>query len=127
MENNVYELLIIGLGGILLLLFIFFFIPLGLFFQATVAGIRISLLELIMMRWRKIPPKLIVNTLITSAKGGVIVDKNELEALYLAGGDVTKVTEGLIYAKASDIKLSFREAAKLNLARKDIIKEITKE
>ena len=68
---------------------IFYFIPVGLWFSALVSGVRISLLQLILMRWRKVPPSTIVSSMIESTKAGLELNPNELEAHYLAGGNVT--------------------------------------
>ena len=70
---------------------IFYFIPVGLWFSALVSGVRISLLQLILMCWRKVPPSTIVSSMIESTKAGLSLDPNELEAHYLAGGNVTSV------------------------------------
>ena len=64
---------------------IFYFIPVGLWFSALVSGVRISLLQLILMRWRKVPPSTIVSSMIESTKAGLELNPNELEAHYLAG------------------------------------------
>ena len=67
---------------------IFYFIPVGLWFSALVSGVRISLLQLVLMRWRKVPPSVIVSSMIESTKAGLSLNPNELEAHYLAGGNV---------------------------------------
>ena len=43
---------------------IFYFIPVGLWFSALVSGVRVSLLQLILMRWRKVPPSTVVSSMI---------------------------------------------------------------
>ena len=67
---------------------LFYFIPVGLWFSALVSGVRISLLQLVLMRWRKVPPSTIVSSMIESTKAGLSLNPNELEAHYLAGGNV---------------------------------------
>ena len=74
---------------------IFYFIPVGLWFSALVSGVRISLLQLILMRWRKVPPSTIVSSMIESTKAGLELNPNALEAHYLAGGNVTNVVHAL--------------------------------
>ena len=76
---------------------VFYFIPVGLWFSALVSGVRISLLQLILMRWRKVPPSTIVSSMIEGTKAGLHLDPNELEAHYLAGGNVTNVVHCLLY------------------------------
>ena len=83
---------------------IFYFIPVGLWFSALVSGVRISLLQLILMRWRKVPPSTIVSSMIESTKAGLSLDPNELEAHYLAGGNVTSVVHALVSAQKANIK-----------------------
>ncbi len=107
--------------AIIIVFVIVILVPIGLWFQATLSGVRITIIELLFMKWRKVPPALIVNSMISLAKGGVECNKDELEAHYLAGGDVQKVTEALIQAKSIGRKFSFKEAAKLDLASKRTI------
>ena len=85
---------------------IFYFIPVGLWFSALVSGVRISLLQLILMRWRKVPPSTIVSSMIESTKAGLHLNPNELEAHYLAGGNVTNVVHALVSAQKANINLS---------------------
>jgi len=124
MEISNTDILIVAVVSFAGLYIIQYFIPVGLWYTAKASGVRISILDLIFIRFRKIPPSLIVYALIASAKGGFSFDKDELQAHHLAGGNIENLTKGMIYAKANGIKLSFREASKLDLARKDIIKEI---
>jgi uncharacterized protein YqfA (UPF0365 family) len=85
MESNVLIIIAIGVASLFGLWLIFYFIPVGLWFSALVSGVRISLLQLVLMRWRKIPPAIIVNSLIAATKAGLKLNRNELEAHYLAG------------------------------------------
>ncbi len=80
-------------AGLVALWLIFYFIPVGLWFSALVSGVRISLLQLILMRWRKVPPSVIVSSMIESTKAGLSLDPNELEAHFLAGGNVPNVVQ----------------------------------
>ena len=81
--------------GMMILLY---FIPIGLWFQAQITNVRISLLQLIFMRWRKVPPSVIVNAMITSKKAGLNLTRDDLEAHYLAGGKANAVVSALILA-----------------------------
>ena len=85
--------------GLVAVWLIFYFIPVGLWFSALVSGVHISLLQLILMRWRKVPPSIIVSSMIESTKAGLKLDPNELEAHYLAGGNVTNVVHALVSAQ----------------------------
>lgn len=126
MEANVFTLIAIGLASLFGLWIIFYFVPVGLWFTALLSGVRIQLIDLVFMRFRKVPPRVIVSAMISCAKGGVVVDKDQLEAHYLAGGNVNTVSNGLIYAKAAGKPLTFKEASRMDLARMDIIKELKK-
>ena len=127
-KDSMDQILIIPIivGALILIWVLLYYVPLGLYFQATLSGIRISIFELIFMRFRKVPPAIIINSMIECSKAGVIVKRDELEALFLAGGNIDNVSKGLIFAKASGIKLSFKDAAQLDLAKKDIITELEK-
>ena len=73
-------------GGLILVWMILYFIPIGLWFQALVSDVKISLLQLILMRWRKVPPTIIVRAMIEGKKAGLELYRDLLEAHYLAGG-----------------------------------------
>lgn len=88
---------------------IFYFIPVGLWFSALVSGVRISLLQLILMRWRKVPPSTIVSSMIESTKAGLELNPNELEAHYLAGGNVTNVVHALVSAQKAQYYARFQD------------------
>ena len=115
MDNSVTMLIWIGVAIIALLIFLWFF-PITLWFQALISGVRISLLQLILMRWRKVPPGTIVMAMITGTKAGLKLDANELEAHYLAKGNVPNVVNALISADKANIDLNFNMAAGIDLA-----------
>jgi len=96
-------------AGLVALWLIFYFIPVGLWFSALVSGVRISLLQLILMRWRKVPPSVIVSSMIESTKAGLSLDPNELEAHFLAGGNVPNVVHALVSAQKANIQLDFQD------------------
>ena len=96
-------------AGLVALWLIFYFIPVGLWFSALVSGVRISLLQLILMRWRKVPPSVIVSSMIESTKAGLSLDPNELEAHFLAGGNVPNVVHALVSAQKANIQLDFKD------------------
>jgi len=86
MENAIL-LLFVFLGIIFFFLFLYF-IPVGLWITAIFANVKVTIGELFGMRIRKVPPSIIVNSLITATKAGLNVTTRELETHYLAGGDV---------------------------------------
>ena len=107
--------------GILLVVFLFlYFIPVGLWFTAIVSGVRVSIIQLFLMRIRKVPPSLIVNALINSTKAGLKLTSNELETHYLAGGNVNNVIRALISADKANIPLEFKMATAIDLAGRDV-------
>jgi len=115
---------IIIIGALILIWIILYFIPIGLWFQALVSGVRISLLQLIFMRWRKVPPSIIVGSLIEGTKAGIIVLRDDLEAHYLAGGRVTQVVHALVSAAKANIDLPFNMATAIDLAGRDVFEAV---
>lgn len=113
-------------AAFILLLMILYYLPLGLWFAARVSGVEISLLQLLLMRFRKTPPALIVRALIEARKGGVSVDAILLETHYLAGGNVANLVHGLVAAKAAGLSLSYKKAAAAELAGIDLLKSVKK-
>ena len=103
---------------------LFYFIPVGLWFSALVSGVRISLLQLVLMRWRKVPPSTIVSSMIESTKAGLSLNPNELEAHYLAGGNVTNVVHALVSAQKANIMLDFKMATAIDLAGRDVFEAV---
>jgi uncharacterized protein YqfA (UPF0365 family) len=103
---------------------IFYFIPVGLWFTALLSGVRISLVQLIFMRWRKVPPKAIVTAMITSSKAGLNLSRNELEAHFLAGGHVQRVVNALISADKANILLDFKAATAIDLAGREVLEAV---
>ncbi|MGM0551887.1 MAG: flotillin-like protein FloA [Bacteroidota bacterium] len=118
-------LVVIIIGALIFLWLILYLIPIGLWFSALVSGVRISLLQLILMRWRKVPPGVIVNALIEGYKAGLILHRNELEAHFLAGGRVPDVVHALVSAEKANIDLDFKMATAIDLAGRDVFEAVT--
>ena len=119
MEAIPLMLILIGLVAFLVLFT--YFIPIGLWISAAAAQVYVGLLTLIGMRLRRIPPPLIINSLVSARKAGIDLDTNVLEAHYLAGGDVNKVVLALIAADKANIDLEFQRAAAIDLAGRDVL------
>ena len=115
---------VIALVSILGLWLIFYFIPVGLWFNALVSGVNISLLQLVLMRWRKVPPSVIVTNLIAATKAGLILNRDQLEAHFLAGGRVKSVVSALISADKANIFLDFKTATAIDLAGRDVLEAV---
>ncbi len=115
---------IYGAGGIIVVIIVFFiflyFVPLGLWFSAILSKVKISLLDLIFMRWRKVPPEIIVKGMVNATKAGLTINSDMLEAHYLAGGNVIKVVAALISADKANIPLDFKAATAIDLAGRDV-------
>lgn len=88
------------------------------------ANVKVTIGELIGMRIRKVPPGVIVNSLITATKAGLIVTTRELETHYLAGGNVPNVIRALISADKANISLSFKQATAIDLAGRDVFEAV---
>ncbi len=123
MENSGVLLLVAAIaGGLFLLWIILYFIPLGLWFQALVSDVKISLLQLVLMRWRKVPP--IVGAMIEGRKAGIELYRDLLEAHYLAGGHVAQVVHALVSASKANIDLTFQIATAVDLAGRDVFEAV---
>lgn len=103
---------------------LFSFIPVGLWISALAAGVRIGIFTLVGMRFRRVPPALIVNSLIKADKAGINVSTNQLEAHYLAGGNVDRVVNALIAAARANISLPFERAVAIDLAGRNVLEAV---
>jgi uncharacterized protein YqfA (UPF0365 family) len=110
--------------GIIFFFMFMYFVPVGLWITAVFAGVKVTIGELIGMRIRKVPPGVIVNSLITATKAGLSVTTRELETHYLAGGNVPNVIRALISAEKANISLSFKQATAINLAGRDVFEAV---
>ncbi len=119
-----YEPFLIIVPVLVLFLMILYFLPIGLWFSATISGVRISLMELLFMRIRRSPVEEIVKGLIASNKGGVNLNRDELEAFALSGGNVHNVVNGMIAAKRAGFPLSFVNATKADAQGLDIVESV---
>ena len=116
-------LLFVFIGIVFFFLFLYF-IPVGLWITAVFANVKVTIGELFGMRIRKVPPGIIVNSLITATKAGLNITTRELETHYLAGGDVPNVIRALISADKANIKLDFKQATAINLAGRDVFEAV---
>ncbi|MBT3209511.1 MAG: flotillin-like protein FloA [Bacteroidetes bacterium] len=123
MDGMIFYIVII-VAALIGLWIILYFIPVGLWFSALVSGVRISLLQLVLMRWRKVPPSVIVTALIEGTKAGLILHRNDLEAHFLAGGRVPQVVHALVSAQKANIELDFKMATAIDLAGRDVFEAV---
>lgn len=113
--------LIFGFIGFLLLTH---FIPINLWITALFSGVQVSLFELILMRFRKVPPRVVVDSLITATKAGIKIENRDIETHYLAGGNVPSVIRALISADKANIQLTFKQATAIDLAGRDVFEAV---
>ena len=107
-----------------IVLFYFVGSSISLWIQALVSGARVGLLNIVFMRFRKVPPKLIVESKIMATKAGLDISSDELESHYLAGGNVSRVVQALIAADKAKIELSFNRSAAIDLAGRDVLEAV---
>ena len=114
-------ILVIIIAAVMLFLH---FVPLGLWISALAADVRVSIITLVGMRMRRVPPAQIILPLIKANKAGLDVQVNQLEAHYLAGGNVDKVVDALIAAHRAQIPLPFERSAAIDLAGRDVLEAV---
>lgn len=122
--NPLFQTMLIIVGVIILLVLFFWLVPLRLWFIAILNGVHVSLIQLILMRWRRVPPYMIVNAMITASKAGIKLNRDQLEAHFLAGGHVVPVVNALISADKANIPLDFKAATAIDLAGRNVLEAI---
>ena len=100
------------------------FVPLELWISALAAGVKVSIMTLIGMRLRRVSPAQIVLPLVKANKAGLDVTVDQLEAHYLAGGDVDRVVDALIAAERATMELTFERSAAIDLAGRDVLEAV---
>src|SRR5574339_66177 len=124
MPMEAVPILVLIFGGIILFFVFLYFVPINLWITAIFSGVRVGLFELVFMRIRKVPPRVVVDSLITATKAGLKLTSNELETHYLAGGNVPNVIRALISADKANISLSFKQATAIDLAGRDVFEAV---
>ena len=110
--------------AVLALIFILYFVPIPLWIAAWSSGAYVGLLTLVGMRLRRVPPSVVVNARISAVKAGLPLSINDLEAHYLAGGNVIRVVNALISADKANIDMPFKRAAAIDLAGRDVFQAV---
>ena len=95
-----------------------------LWIQALVSGAHVGVLNIVFMRFRKVPPKLIIESKIMAVKAGIDINTDLLESHYLAGGNLARVVQALIAADKANIDLEFNRAAAIDLAGRDVLEAV---
>ena len=117
---NFVNVLFILLAIVVVVLLSLFFAFLKVWVRAWMSGAYISLFNLVGMKLRNVVPKLIVDARIRAVKAGLPLSTDQLEAHFLAGGDVINVVQALIAADKANIELTFQRAAAIDLAGRDV-------
>ena len=118
-------IVLIGLLIVVAVCIFFYYVPFFLWISAIVSGVRISLVQLFLMRIRKVPARVIVQAMIEAHKAGLSeVNRDDLEAHFLAGGNVEKVVHALVSAAKANIDLGFKMATAIDLAGRDVFQAV---
>ena len=120
LSSGIFLIIII----LIVLMIILRFIPIGLWISALAASVKIGIFDLIGMRLRRVAPAKIVNPMIKAEKAGLNVTVRNLEAHYLAGGNVDRVVNALIAAERANIPLAFERAAAIDLAGRNVLEAV---
>ena len=122
--TNWLGFLFIAIIVIIVISLFFRFVPVGLWVTAYFSGVKVSIGTLVGMRLRRVAPQDIIRPLIKATKAGLDIDINELEAHYLAGGDINQVIDALIAAQRANIDLVFKQAAAIDLAGRNVFEAV---
>lgn len=119
-------LVLIWIGAIIVGFWIFLYVlPLNLWITAWFSGVKVNLISLVFMRVRKVPPALIVRSLILATKAGIQgITTNQLETHYLAKGNLTNVIKALVVADKANLKMNYQQATAIDLAGRDVLKAV---
>jgi len=117
--------IVIAVAALLLLWIFFYFVPVGLWVSALAAGVPVGPMTFIGMRLRKVNPHRVIFPMVAAWKAGIELLVSDLEAHYLAGGNVQRVARALISADKADIPLDFQRAAAIDLAGRDVLDAVT--
>lgn len=112
--------ILIGVIGLFIVVF-FSFVPVGLWISCLAANVKVSIFNLVGMKLRRVVPSRIVLPLIKAIKAGLNLNVNQLEAHYLAGGNIDGVVNALIASERAGIELPFEKAAAIDLAGRDVL------
>ncbi len=107
---------------IILILYVF---PISIWVSATFSGVQINLFDLVLMRFRKVPPGLIASSLILATKAGIKdINTQLLETHYLANGNLKNVIKALIVADKANLNMNFKQATAIDLAGRDVLQAV---
>jgi uncharacterized protein YqfA (UPF0365 family) len=124
MTTGIGIYLVVAVAVIIFIWLFFYFVPLGLWFSAVFARVYVPIWQLVGMRIRKVPPSIILNNLVSATKAGLKLNADELEAHYLAGGNVKQVVNALISADKANIPLDFKAGTAIDLAGRNVFEAV---
>lgn len=124
MDTQSTALIVIAAVVALILILFFYFVPIGLWITALFSGVRVRIGTLIGMRLRKVVPGAIVRPLISATKAEIDLDIAQMEAHFLAGGNVERVVNALISADRANIDLPWKRAAAIDLAGRNVLEAV---
>jgi uncharacterized protein YqfA (UPF0365 family) len=124
MEGTFIGLAVVVVAILVVLSFLLYFVPVGLWITALFSGVHVGMGTLIGMRLRKVNPSEIVRPLISATKAGLDLDIGQMEAHSLAGGNVGRVVTALISADRATIELPWKRATAIDLAGRDVLEAV---
>lgn len=124
METGTIVILVVVGIVVLLAAVLLYFVPVGLWITAIFSGVRVRLGTLVGMRLRKVVPAAIIRPLISATKAEIDLDISQMEAHYLAGGNVDRVVTALISADRANIDLPWKRATAIDLAGRDVLQAV---
>lgn len=124
MNPGSFALVVFAVIVAVIVMLLLYFVPLGLWVTAIFSGVRVKIGTLIGMRLRKVIPSAIVRPLISATKAGIDLDIGQMEAHYLAGGDVDRVVKALISADRANIDLPWKRATAIDLAGRNVLEAV---
>ncbi len=123
---NLFQLLFLVAISLVLLVFLFVFLRYAnLYIRSILTKANVGLFDMFAMSLRRVSPATIVNARVSLVQARIAdIDKRDLEAHFLAGGNVMRVVRSLIAADRAGIDLDFRTAASIDLAGRDLLEAI---
>lgn len=125
MDSSQLLMIVFIIVGIVALIFVFAILRIfRLWLSAQLSGVKVSLLQLIIMPWRRVNAASIVENMVMAHKAGIPLTRDQLEAHYLAGGNLKRVVTALISADKANIPLDFKSCTAIDLAGRDVLEAV---
>ena len=123
--TNIVGVILVGIFVVVALVLSFFFFTYGsLWLQALLSQAHVSIVNIVGMRLRQVNPRVIIHARIMATKAGISLETDNLEAHYLARGNVPRVVQSLIAANKANITLPFERAAAIDLAGRNVLEAV---